>query len=101
MPPVYALTTQFLAFVMLYYADARAVARGWVPPWYGTYRFVLTFIVGASIVASLISKGEIEDRVNKLPTPVDRINAFRENAAEELAAAEEARVAQRAKGGDE
>lgn len=61
LPYDYALITQFLGFTYLYYADATAAARGWTPAWYGTYRFVLTFIVGASIVLSLIGRGEIGD----------------------------------------
>jgi len=59
MPVETALITQFLAFNFLYFADARATVRGWCPPWYSTYRFVLTFFVGASIVVSLIGRGQI------------------------------------------
>jgi len=70
-----ALVTQFIAFTFLYYADVRATARGWTPPWYGTYRFVLTFLVGATIVISLIGRGEIADRVKRLPSALDRIMA--------------------------
>ncbi|KAF2739594.1 hypothetical protein EJ04DRAFT_284211 [Polyplosphaeria fusca] len=50
MPIEAALITQFISFTMLYYVDTRATYRGWTPPWYAIYRFVLTFIVGASIV---------------------------------------------------
>jgi hypothetical protein len=73
MPIEYALVSQFLAFNFLYYADSRATSRGWMPPWYGTYRFVLTFVVGASIVITLIGRGEIADRVKRLPSAVGRI----------------------------
>lgn len=59
MPVETALITQFLAFNFLYFTDARATVRGWCPPWYSTYRFVLTFFVGASIVISLIGRGQI------------------------------------------
>lgn len=58
--------------------------RGWTPSWYGTYRFVLTFIVGASIVVSLIGRGQIADRVGKLPGPADRVRALRESMSEKL-----------------
>merc|ERR1712093_409490 len=58
-PVEYALITQFFAFNFLYFADARATARGWFPPWYSIYRFVLTFFVGASIVISLVGRGKI------------------------------------------
>ena len=78
------LITQFLAFTFLYYADARAATRGWAPPWYSTYRFVLTFIVGASIVASLIGRGQIADLITAPTGPADRMRALRAQQAEEL-----------------
>jgi Mg-chelatase subunit ChlI len=65
MPVEYALISQFIAFNFLYFADARATVRGWCPPWYTTYRFVLTFIVGASIVVSLVGRGQIEEASTK------------------------------------
>jgi hypothetical protein len=89
MPVEYALIAQFCAFTMLYYADTRATYRGWTPPWYAIYRFVLTFIVGASIVVSLIGRGEVADRVRRLPGAVDRITALREGAQEKMAEEEE------------
>src|SRR5271163_266707 len=78
------LITQFLAFTFLYYADARASTRGWAPSWYSTYRFVLTFVVGASIVASLIGRGQIADLVTKPPGPADRMRAVRALQLEQL-----------------
>ena len=39
---------------------------------------MLTFIVGASIVASLIGRGQIADQINKLPSPADRVKALRD-----------------------
>jgi hypothetical protein len=57
--PEIALTTQFLAFTFQYFADARATVRGWCPPWYATYRFVLTFLAGASLVLGLIGRGQL------------------------------------------
>lgn len=81
MPVEYALITQFLAFNFLYYTDSRATKRGWAPAWYAVYRFVLTFIVGASIVISLVGRGQIADRVGKLPGPADRIKALRDSQA--------------------
>jgi Mg-chelatase subunit ChlI len=59
MPVEYALITQFVAFIFQYFSDARATVRGWLPPWYSTYRFVLTFLAGASIVLSLVGRGQI------------------------------------------
>ena len=80
------LIAQFLAFTFLYYNDARSAARGWAPSWYGTYRFVLTFIVGASIVASLIGRGQIADLVTRPPGPADRMRALRAKQMAELEA---------------
>ncbi|KAF2812092.1 uncharacterized protein BDZ99DRAFT_496610 [Mytilinidion resinicola] len=77
MPVEYALITQFLAFTSLYYVDTRAAYRGWTPPWYNTYRFVLTFIVGASIVVSLIGRGEVADRVQRQHGGTDKIATLR------------------------
>jgi len=91
LPVEYALITQFLAFNFLYYTDSRATKRGWAPAWYSVYRFVLTFIVGGSIVASLIGRGQISDRIGKLPGPADRIRALRESQAQSLEEEEAAR----------
>lgn len=78
------LIAQFTAFTFLYYVDARTAVAGWAPSWYPTYRFVLTFIVGASIVLSLIGRGEIADKVSKAPGPADRVRALREGQLEQL-----------------
>jgi len=78
------LITQFLAFTFLYYNDARASARGWAPPWYGVYRFVLTFIVGASIVASLIGRGQIADLVTAAPGPAQKYRELRQRQLAEV-----------------
>ena len=64
---------------------------GWAPSWYSTYRFVLTFIVGASIVLSLIGRGQIADKVSKAPGPADRMRALREGQAAALEKEEEER----------
>jgi hypothetical protein len=96
MPVEYALITQFLAFNFLYYVDTRATYRGWTPSWYAIYRFVLTFIVGASIVISLIGRGEVADRVKRLPGAVDKLTALRQGAQEALAKEEEGIRAQNA-----
>ena len=65
---------------------------GWTPPWYGTYRFILTFIVGASIVLSLIGRGQVQDRVGRAPSAADRVGELRKQRKEKKkkkAAAEE------------
>ena len=71
------------------------MVNGWAPHWYSTYRFVLTFIVGASIVASLIGRGQIADQINRLPSPADRVKKLRDiqyEAAEEEEKAKRARL---------
>lgn len=66
MPWQFAMTSQFAAFVALYFADSRATVRGWAPYWYGTYRFVLTAIVGVAIMLSLIGRAKIGDTAPRL-----------------------------------
>nr|POE47216.1 hypothetical protein CFP56_00548 [Quercus suber] len=83
LPVEYALISQFLVFNFLYYNDSRATKRGWAPPWYAVYRFVLTFIVGASIVVSLIGRGQIADRIGSAPSAADRIQKLRNIQGEE------------------
>ena len=88
LPFEYALGSQFLAFIYLYYADATATTRGWTPPWYQTYRFVLTFLAGAAIVVSLIGRGEIgANDQRRLPSTIERKNS--ENKGEYLRAKHE------------
>ena len=49
---------------------------------------MLTFIVGASIVASLIGRGQIADQINKLPSPADRVKALRDMQLDAMEAEE-------------
>lgn len=76
MPTEWALVTQFAAFVSMYFADSRATTRGWVPAWYGTYRFVLTAIVGSAIFISLIGRAKVGEGHTRLSTAElrERIN---------------------------
>ncbi|KAL9059488.1 MAG: hypothetical protein Q9162_001186 [Coniocarpon cinnabarinum] len=76
LPVEYALISQFLAFNILYAVDSSTTKRGWTPEWYGTYRFILTFIVGASIVMSLIGRGQVSDRIGTMPTAAERVKEF-------------------------
>lgn len=80
MPMDFALTSQFAAFVMLYFADSRATVRAWAPSWYGTYRFVLTAIVGAAIVISLIGRMKVGDAKPRLTGLSEK---FHERGSEE------------------
>jgi len=73
LPVEYALITQFIGFTFLYFADVSATTRGWTPPWYSTYRFVLTVIAGASIVITLIGRGEISGRTKYFPDTLKKI----------------------------
>lgn len=75
-PVEYALISQFLAFTFLYYNDARAAGAGAAPHWYGMYRFVLTFIVGASIVASLIGRQHIATSGEGEHTITEKVSAL-------------------------
>jgi hypothetical protein len=93
LPVEYALIAQFLAFNFLYFTDARAASRGWAPPWYGTYRFVLTFIVGASIVFSLVGRGQIGDKIRRTSGPADRLQQLRDAQWDNLEKEEEERRA--------
>jgi hypothetical protein len=76
LPVEYALIAQFFAFTFLYYNDARMATMGLAPPWYGMYRFVLTFIVGASIVGSLIARERIVNNLSSEHTMKERIQAL-------------------------
>ena len=97
MPVEYALITQFLAFNFLYFADARATVRGWFPEWYSVYRFVLTFFVGASIVISLIGRGQIVKADHTLRNPVDYVKKDRDSQWEAFEREEKERQAQMVK----
>ncbi|KAL2752448.1 hypothetical protein ACRALDRAFT_2044259 [Sodiomyces alcalophilus JCM 7366] len=66
MPVEAALITQFVAFTALYGADTRATARGWAPPWYGRYRFILTAVVGAALFVSLVGRAKIGSAAPRL-----------------------------------
>ena len=41
-------------------------------------------MVGASIVLSLIGRGQIADKISKLPGPADRMKALRDSQMESL-----------------
>jgi Protein of unknown function (DUF3429) len=91
MPTEYALISQFLIFNFLYFADARATVRGWAPPWYSTYRFVLTFIVGASIVVSLVGRGQIVEHDAPIAGPTEKMKALKDSQWAALEAEEKER----------
>lgn len=79
-----ALLGQFAAFTALYFFDTSATTAGLAPGWYGTYRFVLTFVVGASILITLIGRGKIGDRVEHVPKPTEKLQKIREQQRQEL-----------------
>jgi hypothetical protein len=92
MPVESALISQFLIFNFMYYADSRAAKRGLAPSWYGVYRFVLTFIVGSAIVASLIGRGQIAHHFEGMPGPADKVREFRKAQNEVLEEGPDART---------
>ncbi|CAZ81540.1 unnamed protein product [Tuber melanosporum] len=91
LPFDYALITQFLGFTGMYFADSTATGWGWAPPWYMTYRFILTFVVGASIVLSLVGRGQIGDSVSKVPGPASYLQDLRDSQWENLQKEEDER----------
>ncbi|KAK5662657.1 hypothetical protein OQA88_8573 [Cercophora sp. LCS_1] len=68
MPVEWALTTQFMAFTILYLTDSRATRRGWAPQWYGVYRWVLTAVVGVAIFISLVGRAKVGESRSRLRT---------------------------------
>ncbi|RPB07204.1 hypothetical protein P167DRAFT_457638, partial [Morchella conica CCBAS932] len=84
LPVNIALIAQFVGFTGMYFADSTATSKGWAPRWYMTYRFLLTFVVGASIVMTLVGRGQIGDRVSKLPGPAAYLQDLRDSQWENL-----------------
>lgn len=78
MPAEYALITQFCAFTFLYYNDARAAVKGWTPPWYHMYRFVLTVLVGTSIVLTLIGREQLASHYVSQHGFMEKVKALRD-----------------------
>ena len=66
---------------------------------------MLTFVVGASIVISLIGRGQVVENLGRLPGPADRVVALRDSQVDSLEKEERARVARAVKkeeeGGEE
>ncbi|RPB03920.1 hypothetical protein L873DRAFT_1667945 [Choiromyces venosus 120613-1] len=91
LPFHYALITQFLGFTGMYFADSTVTGWGWAPPWYMTYRFILTLVVGASIVATLIGRGQIGGQVSKAPGPASYLQELRDSQWENLQKEEDER----------
>ena len=52
--PQIALLTQLAGFFAIWAGDQRLTAMGWCPKFYSTYRFILSAVVGGSIMATLI-----------------------------------------------
>jgi len=91
LPLDYALLAQFAGFTGMYFADAQATTWGWAPKWYTTYRFVLTFIVGASIVATLVGRGQIGDSITPQENARNHLKAIRDTQWENLQKEEDER----------
>ena len=52
--PQIALLTQLAGFFAIWAGDQRLTAMGWCPKFYSTYRFILSAVVGSSIMLTLI-----------------------------------------------
>ncbi|KAI1841798.1 hypothetical protein JX265_009407 [Neoarthrinium moseri] len=98
-PWQFGLTSQFAAFVGLYFADSRAAVRGWVPSWYASYRFVLTAIVGLAIMLSLIGRMKIGPDAPRLTGLSEKFHATNgeEEYSDKWAKAEEEEKVKRKK----
>lgn len=83
-----ALLTQFLGFTGMYFADSRATTLGLAPRWYTTYRFLLTFIVGACIVMTLIGRSRIGENSSSSDAPQERVHKLRQGKGLEITGAE-------------
>ena len=59
LPLDFALLAQFGGLVGMYFADVQAIKWGWAPYWYSTYRFILTFVVGGCLMATLIGRNQV------------------------------------------
>ena len=92
MPIESALISQFLIFNFMYYNDSRAAKKGLAPSWYGVYRFILTFIVGSAIVATLFGRGHNGGHFEGMPGPADKVREFRKAQAEMIEEGADART---------
>jgi hypothetical protein len=52
-----ALAVQWMGFTGMWFIDQRASTNGWTTPWYSTYRFYLSIVVGFSIIGTLVGTG--------------------------------------------
>ncbi|KAI5821162.1 hypothetical protein BZA77DRAFT_238265, partial [Pyronema omphalodes] len=64
-----ALMAQFIGFVGMYFIDSQVTIWGWAPTWYSTYRFILTFVVGACCIITLIGRGQVSFISSNLTYP--------------------------------
>ena len=96
LPVEEALIAQFLAFVYLYFNDANMTTRGIAPPWYSIYRFVLTFVVGSSIVLTLIGRGQVAEYLSHPERPTDVVSQYADRRAELMALEEREKAERRA-----
>ena len=101
LPVEHALITQFLAFNYLYFVDATATNKGIAPEWYGIYRFVLTFIVGASIVLSLVGRGQVAEYISHPERPTDLVAQYADRRAELMEREEREKAERRAREAEE
>ncbi|KAI5802637.1 hypothetical protein FPQ18DRAFT_407864, partial [Pyronema domesticum] len=89
-----ALMAQFIGFVGMYFADSQATIWGWAPNWYSTYRFILTFVVGACVIITLVGRGQIGDTISPTDGPGRHFTEIRNRQRQAELAEEEERVKQ-------
>ena len=81
-PVEQALITQFLGFIWLYWMDAEGTQKGILPEWYGMYRFFLTFVVGTSLLLSLIGRGQVAEYSAPPGRPADIMTQYKSRRRE-------------------
>lgn len=81
------LVAQWFSWVGAWYLDLKATKWGWTPPWYSTYRFWLTSVVGISLFGTLIGTRHYEptEDLSGRHTPDQRLaNAIQINPEADL-----------------
>ncbi|BFZ57124.1 hypothetical protein PYCC9005_004174 [Savitreella phatthalungensis] len=78
-----ALVVHFVTFTGIWFFDSRASRKGFAPPWYNNYRFLLTFIVCTSILLTLVVSGWLGDPQTR-STRSSRLEDLRQHQAQQL-----------------
>lgn len=89
MPFEWAIISQFLSFSFLYYTDAIAATKGYAPSWYGIYRFVLTLVVGAAMVTTLVGREHLVLHYDSMQPLQEKLEVLASKVLPEPEASEE------------